>query len=179
MIPRTVISHRKALKISMPHIQSSSITYRIAYGAQQGRKVFTLQTPPASDHHDRLQMVMGFLLHAGVATKAHLRDKLERICRYIARPAIAENRLSLTQNGMVRYKLKPPYRDGTTHGIFEPLDFIAKLAALVPKPRVNLTRYHGVFAPNSKHRAQATPAKHGKARDKENRVTEARTPAEQ
>ena len=36
------------------------------------------------------------------------------------------------------------------------------LAALVPKPRVNLTRYHGVFAPNSKHRARITPAKRGK-----------------
>ncbi len=42
------------------------------------------------------------------------------------------------------------------------LDFMAKLAALVPKPRVNLTRFHGVFAPNSKHRAQVTPAKRGK-----------------
>ena len=37
-------------------------------------------------------------------------------------------------------------RDGTTHVIFELLDFIAQLAALVPKPRVNLTRFHGVFA---------------------------------
>lgn len=53
----------------------------------------------------------------------------------------------------MRYQLKTPYRDGTTHVIFEPLDFIARLAALVPKPRVNLTRFHGVFAPNSRHRA--------------------------
>ena len=62
----------------------------------------------------------------------------------------------------MRYELKTPYRDGTTHVIFEPLDFIARLAALVPRPRVNLTRYHGVFAPNSKLRAQVTPAKRGK-----------------
>jgi hypothetical protein len=41
----------------------------------------------------------------------------------------------------------------------EPLDFIARLAALVPKPRVNLTRFHGVFAPNSSYRARVTPAK--------------------
>lgn len=40
--------------------------------------------------------------------------------------------------------------------VFEPLDFIARLAALVPKPRVHLTRFHGVFAPNSKHRAKVT-----------------------
>jgi len=52
-------------------------------------------------------------------------------------------RLSLTARGLVRYTLKTPYRDGTTHVIFEPLDFIARLAALVPKPRVHLTRYHG------------------------------------
>jgi hypothetical protein len=71
-------------------------------------------------------------------------------------------RLSLTNQGQVRYELKTPYRDGTTHVIFEPVDFIAKLAALVPRPRVNLTRFHGVFAPNSKHRAVVTPAKRGK-----------------
>ncbi|EBR0282940.1 transposase, partial [Escherichia coli] len=77
-----------------------------------------------------------------------------------------EKRLALTANGQVRYELKTPYRNGTTHVIFEPLDFIAKLAALVPKPRVNLTRFHGVFAPNSKHRVQVTPAKRGKKPDK-------------
>ena len=93
-------------------------------------------------------------LHAGVAAKASQRDKvrsrsdregalgykLERLCRYITRPAITEKRLSLTNHGKVRYELKTPYRDGTTHVIFEPVDFIAKLAALIPKPRVNLTR---------------------------------------
>ena len=65
---------------------------------------------------------------------------------------MSTQRLSLTRNGRIRYQLKTPYNDGTTHVIFEPLDFIAKLVALLPKPRVNLTRYHGVFAPNSKYR---------------------------
>ena len=84
--------------------------------------------------------VAGFSLHAGVAARADERKKLERLCRYISRPAVAEKRLSLTPNGNVRYQLKTPYRDGTTHVIFEPLDFIARLAAVVTKPRVNLTR---------------------------------------
>jgi len=66
-------------------------------------------------------------------------------------PAVSEKRLSLTNQTKVRYELKTPYCDGTTHVILEPIDFIAKLAALVPKPRVNLIRFHGVFAPNSKH----------------------------
>ena len=55
-------------------------------------------------------------------------------------PAIAEPRLSLTPHGNVRYQLKTPYRDGTTHVILEPLDFMARLAALV-----NLTLYHGLL----------------------------------
>ena len=80
----------------------------------------------------------GFSLHAGVMAEAHQRDKLERLCRYISRPAVSEKRLALTANGRVRYELKTPYRNGATHVIFEPLDFIAKLAALVPKPVIRL-----------------------------------------
>ena len=78
------------------------------------------------------------------------------------RPAVSEKRLALTSNGKIRYQLKTPCRDGTTHVIFEPLDFIARLAALAPKPRVNLSRFHGVFTPNSKHRIQLTPVRRGK-----------------
>jgi hypothetical protein len=141
----------------MHHLLGHSITYRIAVGPQQGRKVCTLQTLPdcrADDPFARTPgNLAGFSLHAGVATKAHERDKLERLCRYIARPAVSTQRLSLTRNGQLRYQLKTPYNDGTTHVIFEPLDFIARLVALVPRPRVNLTRYHGVFAPHSKYRA--------------------------
>ena len=65
----------------------------------------------------------------------------------------------MTRNGRVRYELKTPWRNGTTHIIFEPLDFVSRLVSLVPKPRVNLTRFHGVFAPNCKYRAMVTPAK--------------------
>jgi len=141
----------------------------------------TLQTLPASDEpfDDPVGQVAGFNLHAGVAGKAHERKKLERLCRYIVHPAVSEKRLSLTPNGNVRYQLKTPYRDGTTHVIFEPLDFIARLAALVPKPRANLTRFHGVFAPNSKHRVQVTPAKQGKgSRARTEDETQDQTPAE-
>jgi len=79
-----------------------------------------------------------------------------------SRPPVSTKRLSMTRNGRVRYELKTPWRNGTTHVIFEPLDFISRLVALVPRPRVNLTRFHGVFAPNSKYRARVTPARRGK-----------------
>ena len=98
----------------------------------------------------------GFSLHAGVSAKAHQRDKIERLCRYIARPAVSTHRMERLPDGKISYKLKTPYKDGTTHVVFEPLDFISRLAALVPKPRFHLIRFHGVFAPNSKHRAQVT-----------------------
>ena len=76
-------------------------------------------------------------------------------------------------------QLKTPYRDGTTHVIFEPLDFIARLAALVPKPRINLTRFHGVFAANSKHRAAVTPARRGRGiKPKATEAGQEQTPAE-
>lgn len=98
----------------------------------------------------------GFSLHAGVAAEAHESQKLERLCRYIARPAISERRLSISPQGKVRYQLKTPWRDGTTHVEFEPIEFMAKLAALVPPPRAHLTRFHGEFAPNANLRARRT-----------------------
>ena len=167
----------------MSELIGHAITYRISVGAQAGRKVFTLQTLPASDPgdspNDSVGKVAGFSLHAGVAIRAGERKKLEKLCRYISRSAVSEKRLSITTNGNVRYQLKRPYRDGTTHVIFDPLDFMAKLAALVPKPRVNLTRFHGVFAPNSRHRALVTPAKRGKGKKQKDEVgEEARSPAE-
>ncbi len=56
-------------------------------------------------------------LHAGtkceVFPNADEPEKLERLCRYISRPTISEQRLSITKQGQVRYELKTPYRDGT------------------------------------------------------------------
>ena len=149
----------------MQQLYGHSVSYRIAVGPHQGRKVFTLQTlPPLAGGEDSGQAakVAGFSLHASVVAEPHRRDKPERLCRYIWRPAVSEKRLALSSNGKIRYQLKTPCRDGTTHVTFEPLDFIARLAALAPKPRVNLSRFHGVFASNSKHRIQLTPARRGK-----------------
>jgi hypothetical protein len=89
---------------SMEQLLGSSITYRIALGPQQGRKVFTLQMLPRCDtpFDDRVGKVAGFSLHAGVAARADERQKLERLCRYISRPAISEQRLSLTPSSPSR-----------------------------------------------------------------------------
>ena len=54
-------------------------------------------------------------------------------------------------------KLKTPWRDGTTHLVMSPLEFMQRLAALVPRPRLHLMRFHGVLAPNAKLRALVVP----------------------
>jgi hypothetical protein len=153
---------------AMRQLLGSSVTYRIAVGPQAGRKALVLRTiRPLADEEPSSQRVArahGFSLHAGVSAEVHQREVRERLCRYIARPAVAEKRLTVNANGKVVYLLKTPYRDGTTHVVFEPLDFIARLAALVPRPRVNLTRYHGVLAPNHRWRAEVTPSGRGRGR---------------
>ena len=88
---------------------------------------------------------VGFNLHDGVAASANKGKKLEGLCRWIGRPAVPEDRLSLTPNGTIRYRLKTLWQDGAIHVIVESLDAIARLVALVPKPWVNLTRFQDVL----------------------------------
>jgi len=52
---------------------------------------------------------------------------------------------------------KRPWRDGTAGMVFEPLDFLAKLAVLVPPARMNTIRFHGVYVPNAKLRSCVVP----------------------
>jgi len=88
----------------------------------------------------------------------------------ITRPAIADERMARNTDGQVVLTLKTPYRDGTTHIVLSPLEFMQRLAALVPRPRLNLIRFasfrfakylltpfHGVLAPNAKLRAEIIP----------------------
>jgi hypothetical protein len=140
-------------------LQASSSTYRFLTGPNKGKKALVLKTVD-QDHSSYQGLVVkssGFSLHAGVSCKADERKKLERICRYIARPAISEERLSVNQNGQVVYQLKKAYDDGTTHVVMEPLELLEKLSAIIPRPRVHLTRFHGILAPHDKHRKQVVP----------------------
>ena len=61
--------------------------------------------------------------------------------------------MQLNAAGQVELKLKTPWRDGTTHLVMSPLEFMQRLAALVPRPRLHLIRFHGVLAPNAKLRS--------------------------
>ena len=85
------------------------------------------------------------------------RQGLEQLCRYITRPALANERVQTHAAGQVVLKLKTAWRDSTTHLVMSPLEFMQRLAALVPRPRLHLIRFHGVLAPNVKLRVLVVP----------------------
>ncbi len=144
-------------------LYAAAVRGRIAAGPNAGNRVATF----GGDRIDvdsvdammspRCAAVEGFNLHANVAIGARDRDRLERLLRYAARPALALDRLSRLPNGRLAYRLKRPWSNGATAVVFEPQDFIAKLAALVPAPRVHLTRFFGFLAPAAKWRAAIVP----------------------
>ena len=80
---------------------------------------------------------------------------MEKLCRYAA--PVATERLSLLPDGRLLYRLRHRRRDGTTHVVFEPLELVEKLVALVPPPRFNLVRYHGILAPAARWRREIVP----------------------
>jgi hypothetical protein len=92
-----------------------------------------------------------------VACQAHQRDRLERLCGYITRPALCLEGLSTHVAGRVICELKNPFHEGATRILFSPEDFISRLAAVVPHPRVDLIRYHGIFATSSPVRRAIVP----------------------
>jgi len=85
------------------------------------------------------------------------KNELEQLCRYIARPALANERVQTNAAEQVVLKLKTPWRDGITHLVMSPLEFMQRLAARVPRPRLHFVRFHGVLAPNAKLRALVVP----------------------
>ena len=95
-----------------------------------------------------------FNIHAGVA--AQTKEERERLIRYCARPPLSLESLSKMPDGQIAYKLRKPIR-GRTHRLLEPLQFLARLSALIPPPRHPLIRFHGVVAPNSSWRSEVIP----------------------
>ena len=141
-------------------LQAAAITYRIAFGPRAGQKVLSVRAAMPREGAARQPLcadIDGFNLHAAVRVQAHDRKRLEQLCRYITRPALSDERVQLNAAGQVELKLKTPWRDGMTHLVMSPLEFMQRLAALVPRPRLHLIRFHGVLAPNAKLRPLVVP----------------------
>jgi len=87
----------------------------------------------------------------------HYERRFEHLIRYVARPPLAEERLSILPDGRVAYALKRRWRDGTTAVVLDPLTFLERLAALVPRPRKKQVNYYGVFASAASYRHRVVP----------------------
>ncbi|MFN0061334.1 MAG: transposase [Myxococcaceae bacterium] len=111
-----------------------------------------LEVRPAPRKQPRCAFVDGYSLHANTHLHAHDREGLEKLCRYGARGALALERLTHAGEGRIAFRMKRPPPDGRTHLLFTPVQLLRKLATLVPPPRSNLVRFHGVFAPGAKLR---------------------------
>jgi hypothetical protein len=145
----------------MAQLCAASVEGRVALGPTAGAPVRRFRTDPTSEPTfvpgELCADWEGFSLHAKVRIHGDDRERLERLSRYVARPPIATERLSLTPDGRVAYGLRRKWRDGTTHVVFDPLTFIERLAALVPRPRDKLLTYHGVLAPAAAWRDDVVP----------------------
>ena len=128
-------------------------------GLAHARRERGLQGMPreATARHPLCADIDGFSLHAAVRVESNDRKRLEQLCRYITRPALSDERVQVNAAGQVELKLKTPWRDGTTHLVMSPLEFMQRLTALVPRPRLHLIRFHGVLAPNAKLRPVVVP----------------------
>jgi len=135
-----------------------------AAGAQQGRLVTMSEeggeqevqergARPAEEAvtHER------FNLHAGVVLAADDDMGRERLCRYLLRPPFALSRIRVLRDGNVSYRVKKVGRRQAKHRVMTPVEFLARLCALVPPPRYPLLRFAGVLAPRHEWRARVVP----------------------
>jgi putative transposase len=147
----------------LAELYAAAVRNRITSGPNVGNRVSTLGGGRIDGDSlealssPRCAAVNGFNLHGNVAIGALDRERLERLLRYASRPAIGQERLSRLPDGRLNYRLKRIWSDGTTAVIYEPQDFMAKLAALIPTPRVHLVRFHGVLGPAAKCRSLVIP----------------------
>jgi hypothetical protein len=99
----------------------------------------------------------GFSLQAGTHVHENDRAGLEHLCAYAARPPLALGRLSRREDGRYAYALKYPLPDGSYELVLTGQQLMGRIALLVPRPRVHLVLYHGVFAPRSRWRPWVVP----------------------
>jgi hypothetical protein len=125
-------------------IAEASVQGRVALGPRAGTEVrrcghspelLALFTSGRGPCHARQN---GFDLHAGVVVPGRDRARLERVCRYALRPPVAHDRIRLTDQGQVLLELRHRWADGTRHLLFDPVELLERLAALTPRPRINL-----------------------------------------
>jgi hypothetical protein len=149
-------------QLTLDHLANASVQGLVATGPRRGCHVLRLggtgEDAETAIIGKRCAEVSGFNVHANVRVGANDRDGLEHLCRYLARPPIANDRLQERPDGRLALRFKQAWRDGTTHIVFTPHELIEKLIPLIPRPRCHLVRYHGILGPAAKDRAKIVAA---------------------
>jgi hypothetical protein len=128
------------------------------FGPRAGQPPLRLVDPSQARPDEPVAIIEGFNVHAARTLHGADHAQVERFCRYLARPPIAQNRLERLDDGRVRYRFKRAWKDGSTAVELEPFDLLARICALIPPPRLHMVRYHGVLSSRAKLRAEVVPA---------------------
>ena len=142
-------------------LATASIAGVLAMGPHAGQRPMRLFGRAARDDPERDEKppknAYGFDLHAGARASAQDSKGRERLCRYLLRPPLSNDRLRRTADGKYQIALKRIWDDGTAAIVISGEELMTRLAVLVPPPRVHTTRYFGVFAPRSQLRRLVVP----------------------
>jgi len=148
-------------QLTLDHLANASVQGLVATGSRRGCRVLRLggtgEDAEAAIIGKRCAEVAGFNVHANVRVGANDRIGLEHLCRYLARPPIANDRLQELPDGRHAFRFKQVWRDGTRHIVYTPHELIEKLIPLIPRPRCHLVRYHGILGPAAKDCAKVVP----------------------
>jgi hypothetical protein len=140
---------------------AASVRGMIATGDRAGLPVRRVLSDPARGVKTSplCYVSRGFSLHAARRVAADDREGLLQLCSYVTRPPLAAGSLEKVGDDKYRFKLKSSWSDGTSYIILSPHELREKLVSIVPPPRSNTTRYHGILAPHAEQRAKVVPAK--------------------
>jgi hypothetical protein len=149
-------SGSKQERALLRQIQSASVRHEVATGPRAGKRVRRIKEGEVAVARQRDgQGVDGFRVHAGRPVREQ--ENLERLCRYVTRPPIDLDALEERRDGRIRYRLRRPFSDGTTHVEFDAAELVERLAALVPAGPLCQVSYHGALAPGAAVRWQIVP----------------------
>jgi Putative transposase/Transposase zinc-binding domain len=139
-----------AMGVAVSGERAGQPTLRVVSGNAQASTAVDLPDEPVAE-------VRGINLYGRQWVHGRDRPQLERLCRYITRPPIAQDRLSQRPDGTLFLEFKKAWKDGTCGLVLQPEELLVRLCAAVPPPRFHMLRYFGVLSSHSAYRARVVP----------------------
>jgi hypothetical protein len=125
------------------------------FGERAGSPALRLVGPSLARPPEPVAIASGVNVHAAGRVHGNDREQLQRPCRYLGRPPIAEERLTRTDDGRLRHELERAWKDGTRAVLLSTLDLCARVCALIPRP--GMVRYYGCLSSHSALRREVVP----------------------